>query len=201
MARTRSETMAETRQKLIDAARKAFAANGYAETAMEDLVAEAGLTRGALYHQFGGKPGLLQAVIEQIDREMELRISAVSDQAKTPWEGFVAELSAYVAMAAEPEIQRIVLLDGPAVLGNPAQWAIQNACVRNTGKRIEALIEQGVIVYAALDRDATARLISSAALGASMWVANADDPQDASRKVAASLPVLLSGLLAPVARQ
>lgn len=116
---------------------------------------------------------------------------------RSPWEAFVAELIAYVAMAAEPEIQRIVLLDGPAVLGEPSQWGIQMACVRNTKRQLESLMEQGVVRKAGLDVEALARMVSSAALGASMWVANADDPKQASNKVAASLPALLEGLLAP----
>lgn len=196
MRLTRAETMAATRAKLIDAGRRAFAVHGYSDTAMEDLVAEAGLTRGALYHHFGGKAGLLEAVIEQIDVEMTDRLSRVAAKAASPWDAFVAELIAYVAMAAEPEIQRIVLLDGPAVLGEPSQWATQMACVRNTKCQIESLMEQGVIRNAGLDAEALARMVSSAALGASMWVANADDPQQASNKVAASLPALLKGLLA-----
>ncbi|WP_420822546.1 hypothetical protein [Sphingopyxis lindanitolerans] len=68
--------------------------------------------------------------------------------------------------------------------------------VINTKRQIESLMEQGVIRKAGLDADALARMVSSAALGASMWVANADDPQQASKKVASSLPALLEGLLA-----
>jgi AcrR family transcriptional regulator len=195
MARTRAETMAETRKKLIAAARRSFAAKGYADSAMEDLTAEAGLTRGALYHQFGGKQGLLEAVIEQIDAEMTERLSAISKRAGSTWAALVDELVAYVAMAAEPEIQRIVLLDGPAVLGEPSKWPTQIACVRNTRTLIERLIAEGIVQ--AVDAEATARLISAAALGASLWVANSDDPQDASRRVEETFPVLLSGLLKP----
>ena len=70
MARPRVEMIAETRAKLIAAARQAFGAVGYAEASMDDFTAEAGLTRGALYHHFGDKKGLLQAVIQEIQRIM-----------------------------------------------------------------------------------------------------------------------------------
>ncbi|TBU94639.1 TetR/AcrR family transcriptional regulator [Phytopseudomonas dryadis] len=193
MVRSRAETMAETREKLIAAARRTFAASGFAESAMEDITAEAGLTRGALYHQFGGKKGLLEAVIEQIDAEMTERLSVISSRASSTWAALIDELVAYVAMAAEPEIQRIVLLDGPAVLGEPSQWPTQTACVRNTRRHIERLIEEGVVQP--VDAEATARLVSAAALGASLWVANAEDPHESSRRVSQTLPVLLSGLL------
>jgi len=97
----------ETRTKLIQAAREAFAAKGYAAASMDDLTAAAGLTRGALYHNFGDKKGLLQAVVEQIDAEMGARARAAQEGAESAWHGFMAENIAYIEMALEPEIQRI----------------------------------------------------------------------------------------------
>ena len=116
----RAQMVEETRGKLIAAARKAFAEKGYAASSMDELTAEAGLTRGALYHNFGDKKGLLQAVVDQIDAEMLARTRAASREAETLWLRFVTEGVAYIEMALEPEIQRIMLLDGPAVLGEPA---------------------------------------------------------------------------------
>jgi AcrR family transcriptional regulator len=104
----------ETRAKLMQAARKAFAEKGYAAASMDDLTAEAGLTRGALYHNFGDKRGLLQAVVDQIDAEMAARARAVASKAGNAWEGLLAEGAAYIEMALEPEVQRIVLLDDNA---------------------------------------------------------------------------------------
>ncbi|WP_417280877.1 TetR/AcrR family transcriptional regulator [Celeribacter sp.] len=189
--------MAETRQRLIHAARGMFSSRGYAESSMEDIVAEAGVTRGALYHQFGGKPALLEAVIEQIDEEMDERRSEMSQNADSSWGAFVSSIVSYVMMATEPEVQRIVLLDGPAVLGDPSQWRIHRSCIRNTLEQLEALAEEGVLSTKNFDPEATANIISSAALGASNWVANSDDPQTASQRVAASFSALLHGLLDP----
>ncbi|MGH6999182.1 MAG: TetR/AcrR family transcriptional regulator, partial [Phenylobacterium sp.] len=104
--RSRPEMIAETRAKLIAAGRKAFGERGYADASMDDFTAEAGLTRGALYHHFGDKKGLLEAVVRQIDAEMAERLKAISVAAATPWEGFVLENIGYVEMALEPEIQR-----------------------------------------------------------------------------------------------
>ena len=70
MRKPRSEMIAETRAKLLAAGRKAFGSIGYAEASMDDFTAEAGLTRGALYHHFGDKKGLLLAVVAEIDAEM-----------------------------------------------------------------------------------------------------------------------------------
>ncbi len=135
----------ETRAKLIRAARTAFAAKGYAAASMDDLTAEAGLTRGALYHNFGDKKGLLQAVIDQIDAEMLVRLRAAQERAKTPWLGFLDANIAYIEMALEPEIQRIMLLDGPAVLGDPSRLSqvIENLITNGLkyGNRQPVLVE------------------------------------------------------------
>lgn len=193
VARRRAQMMEETRAKLIRAARKAFAANGYAGASMDDLTAEAGLTRGALYHNFGDKKGLLQAVIDQIDAEMLVRMRAAKEREKTAWLGFLAESMAYIEMALEPEIQRIMLLDGPAVLGDPSQWPNQNACLQTTAQTIQALIDEGTVKP--MDAEAAARLINGAALNASLWIAAADDPRIVFAKAVEAFRHLAAGLL------
>lgn len=193
MAQKRTEMIAETRGKLIKAAREAFAAKGYADSSMDDLTAAAGLTRGALYHHFGGKQGLLQAVIEQIDCEMVERLSVIINEASSTWQGFIDESIAYIQMALEPEIQRIVLLDGPAVLGDPSQWPSQNACMRSTQRSIQKLIDEGTVH--AVDAEAMARLIMGGLLGASSWIAHSDNPQSTSEKAIEGFVTLARGLL------
>lgn len=192
-ARTRAQMVEETRGKLIAAGRKAFATKGYAASSMDDFTAEAGLTRGALYHNFGDKKGLLQAVIDQIDAEMLVRQRAAQAKGKTPWEGFINEGIAYIEMALEPEIQRIMLLDGPAVLGDPSQWPNQTACLRTTTETIEALIADGIVKP--VDAEAAARLINGAALNAALWIAAADDPHAVLEKVVEAFKHLAGGLL------
>ncbi len=192
-ARTRAQMVEETRAKLIAAGRRAFATKGYAASSMDDFTAEAGLTRGALYHNFGDKKGLLQAVIDQIDAEMLVRQRAAQAKGKTPWEGFINEGIAYIEMAIEPEIQRIMLLDGPAVLGDPSQWPNQTACLRTSTETIEALIADGIVKP--VDAEAAARLINGAALNAALWIAAADDPHAVLEKVVDAFKHLAGGLL------
>lgn len=189
----RAEMMEETRAKLIQAARKAFAAKGYAGSSMDDLTAEAGLTRGALYHNFGDKKGLLQAVIDQMDADILVRMRAAHAAAATPWEGFMAESIAYIEMSLEPEIQRIMLLDGPAVLGDPSQWENQNACLRTTAQTIQALIDDGTVKP--VNAEAAARLVNGAALNAALWIAAADDPETVLANVVDAFRQLTGGLL------
>ncbi|RWO63608.1 TetR/AcrR family transcriptional regulator [Mesorhizobium muleiense] len=189
----RKEMIAETRAKLVAAARHAFGTVGYAEASMDDFTASAGLTRGALYHHFGDKKGLLQAVIAEIDAEMLARLKIVSVRADTLWQGFVDECTAYIEMALEPEIQRIVLRDGPAVLGDPSQWPSQNECIRSMSENLQKLRDEGTIV--AVDPEAAARLVSGASLHAAQWIANSENPEATSKKAVKAFNVLLEGLL------
>jgi Transcriptional regulator len=87
----REKKMAATRKKLIEVARRTFAEYGYADTSMDKLTAEAGLTRGALYHHFGDKKGLFAAVVNQIDSEMALSAQKYLEQPEDLWEGLMLE--------------------------------------------------------------------------------------------------------------
>jgi len=191
--RPRSEMIAETRAKLLAAARHAFGTKGYAEASMDDFTAEAGLTRGALYHHFGDKKGLLRAVIAEIDAEMNVRLREVSSRAGTPWQAFSDECIAYLEMALEPEIRRIVLRDGPSVLGDPSTWDSQSECIALMTDSLRRLAEDGVIVP--VDPETTARLLNGAMLHAAQWIANAPDPEAAARHAVKAFGALLSGLL------
>ena len=199
MAKRRAETMAENRAKLLAAARKAFAEKGFAAAAMDELTAEAGLTRGALYHNFGDKRGLLAAVVHQIDADMAARAQQAGARAADPWEGLLAEGAAYIEMALDPEVQRIVLLDGPAVLGDPSQWPSQNSCLQATRQTVARLIAEGVMKP--VDAEAAARLLNGAALNAALWVAASDDPKGVLPKAVTAFRHLASGLLAGSDRQ
>ncbi|TGT85170.1 MULTISPECIES: TetR/AcrR family transcriptional regulator [unclassified Mesorhizobium] len=194
MHKPRKEMIAETRAKLITAARQAFGTIGYAEASMDDFTASAGLTRGALYHHFGDKKGLLQAVIAEIDAEMAARVNEVAARAPTRWQHFVDECTTYIEMALEPEIQRIMFRDGPAVLGDPAQWSNANACVGSMTDHLTALQQEGMVVPG-VDPETAAGLINGASSQAAQRIANSNDPEATSRKVVAAFKQLLEGLL------
>jgi AcrR family transcriptional regulator len=185
--------MAENREKLIAAARRAFAEQGYAAASMDTLTAEAGLTRGALYHNFGDKRGLLAAVVDQIDSEMAEYAQSVGAKAENAWQGLLAEGAAYIEKALDPEVQRIVLLDGPSVLGDPSQWPSQNKCLQSTRSTIEQLIENGTVKP--VDAEAAAMLLNGAALNAALWLASSANPQAMLPKTLEAFNLLASGFL------
>ncbi|MEI7085688.1 TetR/AcrR family transcriptional regulator [Pectobacterium versatile] len=189
--RTRAE-MEETRATLLATARKVFSERGYADTSMDDLTAQASLTRGALYHHFGDKKGLLAAVVEQIDAEMDERLQVISDTAEDAWEGFRRRCCAYLEMAREPEIQRIVLRDARAVLGGASPDS-QRHCVESMQRLIDNLIRQGVV--ADVDPQALASLIYGSLAEAAFWIAEGEEGNARLAQGVAALELLLRGLL------
>jgi len=195
VTKRRTETMEENRAKLVMAARKAFAERGFAASSMDELTASVGLTRGALYHNFGDKKGLLVAVVAQMDGEMAQRAKADAAHASDDWERLLAEGVAYIKMALDPEVRRIVLLDGPAFLGDPAQWPSQNNCLESTRQTIQKMLERGVLK--AVDADAAAHMLNSAAMNAALWVAASNDPEKALPSIIEVFTQLASGLYKP----
>lgn len=189
--RTRAE-MEETRATLLVIARKVFSNRGYADTSMDDLTAQANLTRGALYHHFGDKKGLLAAAVEQIDAEMDERLQAISDAADDEWEGFRSRCRAYLEMALEPEIQRIVLRDARAVLGGASPDS-QRHCVESMRRLIDSLMQSGIVAQA--DPQALASLIYGSLAEAAFWIADGEDGNTRLEQGVVALELLLRGLL------
>jgi AcrR family transcriptional regulator len=190
--KSRSAMIAETRAKLLAAGRKAFAEHGYDAASMDHFTANVGLTRGALYHHFGDKRGLFQAVVSAVDAEMANRLEERVMAQPNRWLAFVEEGIGYIEMALEPEISRIMLRDGPAVLGDPASWPNSSGCVDALRASLIHLIADGSI--RPVDPDATARLLSGASSAAATWIAHADSPAAASASALQAYRDLVEGL-------
>lgn len=189
----RNLKMAETREKLLLAARKAFAEYGFELTSMDKLTADAGLTRGALYHNFGDKKGLFAAVVERIDSEManKAKLSAASQQHL--WDRLMAEGETYIKNALDPEVRRIVLLDGPAVLGDPSQWPSQNQCLQSTIETVNQLVSEKIIKP--VNPVITAVLLNGAAMNAALWIAEHEAPEVVLKDALHTFRILVKGLL------
>jgi AcrR family transcriptional regulator len=112
-----AERSASTRAKLVRAARTLFARNGYAGVSTEEIVRRAGVTRGALYHQFPAKEDLFMAVYEEVERELTQRSAGLLGEVGSPFAALRGGVRAFLEACQAPEVQRIVLIDGPAVLG------------------------------------------------------------------------------------
>ena len=195
MSRARAEMIEDTRARLIASARQAFATQGYANTSMDDFTARAGLTRGALYHHFGDKKGLLAAVVGQLDSEMDARLQRISDEAEDPWSGFCERCRAYLRMAQDDEIQRIVLQDAPAVLGDTGS---QQHCVESLRQLLEALMQAEAIPC--VPSLALAQLINGSLVSTALWIARDEHPDERLEQGLQGLELLLRGLsLTPTA--
>ena len=114
--------------------------------------------------------------------------------AANPWAGLLAEGEAYIGMALDPEVRRIVLLDGPAFLGDPSRWPSQNACLNATKQAVADLIAEGVMKP--VDIEAASRLLSGAAFNAALWVAASDEPHVVLPKAVKAFRLTAEGLLA-----
>ncbi|QWG52852.1 TetR/AcrR family transcriptional regulator [Bacillus mycoides] len=193
LKKTRAEMIIETRAKLLSAAREAFGTVGYVNTSMDDFTASVGLTRGAIYHHFGDKKGLLEAVVKEIDMEMDNKLRKVSDEAEGNWEGFVGRCRAYLTMALDPEIQRIVLRDAPAVLGTSYYQSSQSQCLATMGNMLLQLMQEHIIEKT--DCEALARLINGGLVDLACWIANSEDAEAQLSKALHSLSLILNGLV------
>ena len=193
--RTQSERSQATRMALVAAARGLFAERGYASVATEEIVREAGVTRGALYHHFGGKGELLAAVYEQMEEEIAARLGASAAPGAGALETLSAGAELFLDLCLEPEVQQIALLDAPAVLGWE-RW-------REIGARYGLGLIEALLV-AGMDAGEIARQplkpLAHALLGAideiAMLVGRADDPAAVRAEASQTLAGLLAGLRA-----
>jgi AcrR family transcriptional regulator len=193
----RDEHVADTRQALIDAARTLFTEQGYAATGTEEIVAAARVTRGALYHHFHDKTDLFRAVMEQIAREVaEHLIDAElsGPPAADAWDEVRDGLRAFLDLCVvTDDFQRIVLVEGPAVLGHEA-W---DELVARHGSNLLAewlsrAVEQGRIAPVAIQP--LTRLLIAMISESSLYIARAGDRSAARQEMGTVLDRLLTGL-------
>ncbi len=195
--RTQAARSAATRAALTAAARALFGTHGYAAVGTEAIVRDAGVTRGALYHQFANKREVFAAVLEAVEQEAMTRLAAPLSVDDDPVALLETGIDAWLEICTEPEFQRIVLLDGPAVLGWD-RW-------REIGQRYGAgLVESGLQAAMEASRIAKhpvrplAHLLIGALDEAALYVARSDDPARARREMGQALRHILRGLVVEI---
>ena len=184
-----------TRADLIRAARKLFTEKSYAETGTPEIVAAAGVTRGALYHQFADKRELFAAVFEQVEAEVTQRTAraAVASGASDPLAVLRVGAIGWLEACSEPEVQRIVLLDGPAVLGWEAWREIgMRYALGLIENELQAAVDAGSLAPQPVS--ALAHVLMGALDEAALYVATADDQDAARAEVGAVLDRLFGSL-------
>ena len=141
-----------TRAALLDAARRLFVEKSYAETGTPEIVTAAGVTRGALYHHFADKQALFAAVVEAESRAVAEEIEKAAPETLSPRDALIAGGDAFLAAMAVPGRTRLLLLDGPAVLGRAAMDNIEAENGNRTLREgLAAAIEAGALPPLPLD--------------------------------------------------
>src|SRR5580692_1634162 len=106
-----------TRGQLIEVATRLFAEHGYEGTSIEAVLSAAGVSRGALYHHFAGKEALFEAVVAAVSDQVTAELAVAVEGSTDPVDALRTAALAWISLAADPVIQRVVLVDAPSVLG------------------------------------------------------------------------------------
>ena len=192
---SRAAQGASTRAALLGAARELFGSQGFALTSLEDVVARAGVTKGALYHHFSGKEELFADVYEQVQHEVSDRVVAEFLR-PDPWDALHVGCELWIDAHLDPAVQRVAMRDARAVLGWEAVRVVESryGAVPLRGV-LRRAIRQGIIEP--LPLRPLALLVMGALTEACFHLADADDPDAARAEVSSLVARLLSGLRAP----
>lgn len=194
---SKAEKHAATRAALLAVARGLFAAKGYAATGTEEVVAQAAVTRGALYYHFKDKQALFEAVVEQVAQEVLAAIEQAAAKAGSPVDALVKGSHAFLDACLRPDTRQVYLIDAPSVIGW-ARWREIDA--RHGMGSLRMGIEAAL---AALPRgqklpaEALTYLLSGAMNEAALWLAEAGNEQAARKAADAVLKRILELLFTP----
>jgi AcrR family transcriptional regulator len=183
-----------TRGLLVEVARESFTRQGYAATSIDDIIRQAGVARGALYHHFSGKEALFRAVYEMVEREVASRVLEAAASQPSPWDAVRAGLSTFLDACLEPSFRRIVVLDSVSVLqANVLEVGIDPVELPMLRTILMPLL--GTTTFGGMALDALSYVALGGLFGASLYIARAPDPPAARAEVDVVLDTLVSGLL------
>lgn len=190
----RAEQVAATRRALLDVARDRFGTQGFAATSIDEIVGDAGVTKGALYHHFTSKEHLFDRVFDEIETELADRgVHAARKGSSDPLAALNRGFSSFLDAAMEADVQRIVLLDAPSVLGVERFDEIVRArTLGNVIAGLESAITAGVVRR--VDVESLAQLLLGACTQAGIVIARSPDPKRTRRVVGTTLKTLVDGL-------
>ncbi|MDK1476859.1 helix-turn-helix domain-containing protein [Streptomyces sp. 549] len=188
----RAQQRVQTRHTLLRESRRLFSTFGYAAVGLSEIVRAAGVTKGALYHHFDSKAELFRAVLEQVQQEVAAHIAATADAQEGAWDQLTFGCQAFLNASTDPAIQRIMLVDGPAVLGW-RDWREMNeaTCGRHLARALTILVDEGTIPTQPVAP--LTHLLSGAMNEAALWLATSEDLVDlenAQRALARMLEAL-----------
>ncbi len=195
MTSRKAEQSDATRSALLVAARRLFTEHGYAATSTNEIVERAGVTRGALYHHFPAKYDLFRAVFEQLEAELVDQVARAALAGSDALEQLRLGCRAFLDICLDPAVQRIVIVEGPAVLG----WETWHEIEERYGHGlvvagVAAAVDAGLVERQPVEP--LANVLFGALAQAGMVVARADDPGAARTDMETAMDRLLDGLRA-----
>ncbi|MGH3347181.1 MAG: TetR/AcrR family transcriptional regulator [Nocardioides sp.] len=191
----RQQYSAATRLALIDLGEQLFTEHGYSATSLDAIVAGAEVTKGALYHHFSGKQALFEAVFERVEAAAAKAVTDAVRGHRDPWEKALAGLRAFLDVVQQPTYRRVVILEGPAVLG----WTrFREQAERSTFATVLDIVSS-VLRAGELDLgedmvDTFSRIFFGAMSSAGEWVSTSEDPNAAAARVEAAIGFILNGM-------
>jgi AcrR family transcriptional regulator len=195
-ASLRAEQVAQTRAALVRAGRQLFGSKGFAATSVGDIARAARVTTGALYHHFPNKAAVFEAVFEQVHADMMADTIKAVAAADGPTGQLAAGVGVFLDQVMEPEVQRVIITDGPAVLGLERFVELdERNALEGTVALLEAANASGA--FQIEDPQTLARLLFGAMTRAGQLIASSADPAATRDAIGATFPGLIRGFAAP----
>jgi AcrR family transcriptional regulator len=183
-----------TRRALIEMGEELFAEHGYAAASLDQIVAAAEVTKGALYHHFSGKQALFEAVFEKVEGEASRTIQESLQGQQDPWEKAMAGLRCFLGVVQQPAYRRIVILEGPAVLGYARfREHEERSAFTHVYDIVASVLEAGDWELEEAMTETFARIFFGAMSSAGEAVSTSEDPVAAALRVEAAITFILAG--------
>ncbi len=189
----RQQYSAATKRALVDVATDLFTEQGYAGTSLDEIVAGAQVTKGALYHHFSGKQALFEAVFEKVEAEASKRIGTTVRRTRDPWEKATLGLREFLAVVQQPAYSRIVVQEGPVVLGYERYREQEERSTFGIVQEIVASVLDAYDLEPSMV-ETFSRVFFGAMSAAGAAVSSAEDTRRASAEVEATIAFILAGL-------
>ena len=183
----------KTNDKLIKIATELFAEKGYANTALEEVVHLAGVTRGALYHHFKNKKELFEAVLEEVLTDIYVQIMKASRSCKDPWNKLLISSSTFLKASTNPVTKQIVIIDASGVLGMDGLRKIDENYSISAMKGILLELKESYGL-SSINIDVLVEAIYGATQQCAVWVASAKDSEKALSEANSTMELLYSSL-------
>lgn len=191
---TSTSVAGSTKDDLVRMARRLFSSQGYAGTSLDAVVAGAQVTKGALYHHFSGKQELFRAVHADVEADAVRRIDAAAATETDPWEAAQAGLRAFLEVAREPDYRRLIIQDGPAVLGVAHTQASTRTTYATVRRLVAASLASGTWTVPEQLTESFSRIVFGALSSAGAEVATSQDPGGEAAQVELSVGLLIAAL-------